>query len=326
MEVFKKQGYSKIDCLTGLGVTQEVPQYHRLNAGAAAYPSILLLGCISASLLSATALPLQASESGRLPRSKTAVFPYSPPRPPNLGAPKGRTGGGASRGACAQSQAMRAVLPSSETRSYSLTASEHPTFWFYLPNRLHPETRLEFVLQDAADSYVYKTVFTQPNASAGLVSITVPQQSSPLIANAAYSWTLSLQCDPTNPRQVAFIRGGIQRVAIASSSRAVTHPESAPTPSTVISTSSDQAITAQIYAQQGFWYDAITILAQSLQTQPTNPATTQVWKDLLERSGFTALPPPAIAAQNQNIHLIQIGPTAAVPQASRTAIKRSVHR
>ena len=289
-----------------------MPQYHRLNAGAA-YPSVLVLGCLSASLLLATALPLQASESSRLSHSKAAVFTYNPPLPPNLGAPKGRTGGGASRGACAQSQAMHAVLPSSAARSYSLTALEHPTFWFYLPNRPHPETRLEFVLQDAADRYVYKTVFNQPNASAGLVSVTVPEQSSPLIANAAYSWTLSLQCDPTNPSQMAFIRGGIQRVAIAA------HPDSAPTLSTAIPTSSDPAITAQLYAQQGLWYDAITILAQALQTQPTNQFTAQAWKDLLERSGLTELQPPAIAIKKTNV--TQIGSTAAIPQASRTAIK-----
>lgn len=289
-----------------------MPQSHYLKAGAS-HTSILVLGCFSASLHLATALPLQASEPSKLPHSKTAVFPYSPPRPPNLGAPKGRTGGGASRGACVQSQTMRAVLPISAARSYSLTALEHPTFWFYLPNRPHPETRLEFVLQDAADRYVYKTVFTQPNASAGLVSITVPEQSSPLIANAAYSWTLSIQCDPTNPSQMTFIRGSLQRVAIAA------HPESALTLSTASPTSSDQAITAQLYAQQGLWYDAITILAQALKTQPTNQSTAQVWKDLLKRSGLTELQPPAIATQN--INLIQIGSTAVIPQASRAAIK-----
>ncbi len=210
---------------------------------------------------------------------------------------------------------MRAVLPSSAARQYSLTASEHPTFWFYLPNRPHPETRLEFVLQDAADRYIYKTVFTQPNASAGLVNVTLPVQSSPLIANAAYSWTLSLQCDPTNPSQMTFIRGGIQRVAIAAPQ------QSAPTLSTAIPTSSDQAITAQLYAQQGLWYDAITILAQALQTQPTNLATAQVWKDLLERSGLTELQPPAIAATQKKTSVTQIGSRAAILQESRAAIK-----
>ncbi len=288
-------------------------QHHRSSTGAA-HPSVsaLAFGCLSASLLWATALPLQASESGRFSRSKPVVSPYSPPLPPNLGAPKGRTGGGASRGACKQSQVMHAVLPSDTTRSHSLTASDHPTFWFYLPNRPHPEARLEFVLQDAADRYIYKTVLTQPNASAGLVKLTVPEQSAPLIANAAYSWTLSLQCDPAKSHQVAFIRGSIQRVTIAP------HQASDPNPSTTIM-ASDQATTAQRYAQQGLWYDAITILAQALQTQPANQSTAQVWKDLLEQSGLTGLQPPAATIPETN--LTQIGFTVAAPQASRTVLK-----
>jgi hypothetical protein len=294
-----------------------VPQYHHLNTGAA-HTSILVLGCFSTSLLLATALPLQASELSRLSHSKTAVSPYNPPLPPNLGAPKGRTGGGASRGTCAESQAMHAVLPSNATRSHSLTASEHPTFWFYLPNRPHPETRLEFVLQDAADRYVYKTVFTQPNASAGLLSVTVPEQSSPLIENAAYSWTLSLQCGSTSPSQMVFIRGVIQRVAIAA------HPESAPTLSTAITSSSDQVITAQLYAQQGLWNDAITILAQALQVQPTNPSIAQAWKDLLGRSGLSELQPPVIAIKKTNV--TQLGSTAAILQDPLAVLKRSVHK
>jgi Domain of Unknown Function (DUF928) len=282
-----------------------VLKHHHLNAGATE-TSILVLACCSTSLLLVTALPLQASESSRLSNLKTVVSPYSPPIPPNLGAPKGRTGGGASRGTCAESQAMHAVLPSNATRSYTLTALEHPTFWFYLPNRPHPETHLEFVLQDAADRYVYKTVFTQPNASAGLLSVTVPEQSSPLIANAAYSWTLSLQCGATSPSQMVFIRGVIQRVAIA------THPESAPILSTAITSSSSQAMTAQLYAQQGLWNDAITILAQALQAQPTNPSIAQAWKDLLGQSGLSELQPPVIAIKKTNV--TQLGSTAAILQ------------
>jgi hypothetical protein len=141
----------------------------------------------------------------------------------------------------------------------------------------------------------------------------VPEQSSPLIANATYSWTLSLQCDPTNPRQIAFIRGGIQRVAIAP------HPESVPMLPTPAAAGSDQAVTARFYAQQGLWYDAITILAQALQTQPANQSIAQVWKDLLERSGLRELQPPAIATQKTN--LTQVGFTAAMPQTSGTVLR-----
>jgi Domain of Unknown Function (DUF928) len=251
-----------------------------------------VLGYISLSTLLGMALPLQASESPKPSSSKPAAFQYSPPIPPSLGAPKGRTGGGASRGTCVQHQAMQAVLPRDTSRAYELTASEHPTFWFYLPDRSNPETRLEFVVQDAADQYVYKTVFNQPNAIAGLISLTLPEQSPALVANAVYSWTLSIQCDPKHPSQMAFIRGGIQKVAIANKTN-------------------DPEATAQLYAQQGFWYDAITILAEALQTQPVRQSTAQLWQDLLGQSGLTVLEPPSMTAKRSK--LIQVKNTALVP-------------
>lgn len=259
-----------------------------LNRNSTVKRAVLLLGCIHLSMVLGTALPLQASESPKSSGSKPTAFRYSPPIPPNLGAPKGRTGGGASRGVCLQQQAMQAVLPREANRSYPLTGSEHPTFWFYLPDRASSETQLEFVIQDAADQYVYKTVVTQPNVSAGLVSLTVPEQSSPLVSGAVYSWTLSLQCDPKHPSRMAFIRGMIQKVAIA------------PT-STVASLASAPEMTARLYAQQGLWYDALTLLAQDLQTQPVSKSTAQLWKDLLKQSGLTDLQPPSIAARRSKV-------------------------
>ena len=264
--------------------------------------SAFLLVCLNIGTVLAMTLPMQAAELSRSVYSKTAVISSGPPLPPDLGAPKGRTRGGASRGTCTQSQAMHAVLPSQSNRTYDLTTSDHPTLWFYLPERPSPETRLEFVLQDAADNYIYKTTFIQPNASAGLISVTVPEQSAPLVANASYNWTLSIQCNPNRPSQISFVRGGIQKVAIA--------PHQAPMPSTAMK-AADPTVAARLYAQQGYWSDAITILAQTLQAQPLDPSATQLWQELLAQSGMTNLQPPSIAIRKSNV--MEIGPTAITP-------------
>jgi Domain of Unknown Function (DUF928) len=285
------------------GISARILSARRLTMGRSAF----LLGCLSIGTILATTLPMQAAESSRSVYSKTAAIPLQPPLPPDLGAPKGRSRGGASRGTCTQSQAMHAVLPSQSNRTYDLTTSDHPTLWFYLPERPNPETRLEFVLQDAADNYIYKTTFIQPNASAGLISVTVPEQSAALVTNAAYRWTLSIQCNPNHPSQISFIRGGIQKMAIA--------PHQAPTLSTALMaadrTVTAGTITAQFYAQQGYWSDAITILAQTLQAQPLDPSATQLWQDLLAQSGMTNLQPPSIAIKKSNV--MEIGPTAIIP-------------
>jgi Domain of Unknown Function (DUF928) len=260
--------------------------------------SALLLSCFSLGMMLFNSLPSQAAKSSRSTPVNTTAVSSNPPVPPDLGAPKGRTGGGASRGTCTKAQAMRAVLPRDSNRANDLTALDHPTLWFYLPERPDPKAQMEFVLQDAADHYIYKTTFIQPNASAGLISINVPESAAPLTTGAAYNWTLSIQCDPNRPSQMSFIRGAIQRVAVI--------------PNLSLSLLSvDQTVTARLYAQQGYWSDAITILAQTLQAQPLNPSATQLWKDLLARSGVTDLHVPSIAIKKSN--LTEIGPTAIMP-------------
>jgi hypothetical protein len=270
----------------------------------------LLLSCLSIGAALPIAVPTQAAASSKSTRSNTAAIPYSPPVPPNLGAPKGRTGGGASRGTCTQAQAMRAVLPRDLNRAYDLTVAERPTFWFYLPDRPYPETQVEFVLQDAEDRYVYKTTFTQPNTSAGLISLTVPQQSAPLASGAVYNWTLSVQCSPNHPSQVSFVRGAIQKVAVIAP---VLSPAAAAAAATFMP--SDYTVAAQLYAQQGYWADALTLLAQALQAQPLNPSATQLWKDLLSRSGLTHLqpPPPSPSIAIRRSKLFETSPTAIIP-------------
>jgi hypothetical protein len=268
--------------------------------------SALLFGCFSVGAVLCATRPTYAVESSKSKHSSTTAVPASPPLPPDLGAPKGRTGGGASRGTCAESQAMRAVLPRDSNRAYDLTASDRPTLWFYLPDRPHPDTQIEFVLQDAADRYIYKTTFVQPNPHAGLISLTVPEESSPLKAGAIYRWTLSIQCSPSHPSQVSFVRGAIQRVAVVPSLAI------APTPSTVLMpTDRDRTAVAKRYAQQGYWSDAITILAEALQSQPFNQPAAQLWKDLLTRSGITDLLPPSTAIRKSKA--IEISPTAVMP-------------
>ncbi len=261
-------------------------------------PTSIGVGFLGLALVLGTALPLKASEVSKAPSSKTSgsktsVFHYSPPIPPNLGAPKGRTGGGASRGTCAQYAAMQAVVPRSDRPgSPNLTVSDRPTFWFYLPERSPTESLVEFVLQDAEDRYVYKTVFTQSNTSPQLVSLTVPEKSPALVPSALYSWTLSIQCNPSHPSQIAFIRGSIQKVAIASALSAALK-------------SSPPDTAARLYTAQGLWYDAMTVLAQTMQIKPVNPTTEQLWRQLLAQAGLAELQPPATAARKNKV--LQLG-------------------
>ncbi|WP_404789145.1 DUF928 domain-containing protein [Altericista sp. CCNU0014] len=252
-------------------------------------PTSLWVAGLGLGLALGTALPLKASEPRRASSPKTSVLQYNPPIPPNLGAPKGRTGGGASRGTCAQYAAMQAIAPRGVgSKSPDLTVSDRPTFWFYLPARSQTDNPVEFVLQDAEDRYIYKTTFVQSKTAPELVSLTVPEQSPSLVPGTLYRWTLSIQCNPSRPSQVAFIRGAIQKVAIAPALSASLNASTLET-------------AARLYTERGFWYDAMTVLARSMQAQPENQTTIRLWKQLLAQAGLANLKSPSIAIRRLKV-------------------------
>jgi len=84
---------------------------------------------------------------------------FNAPPPPDQGAPEGRQQGGASRGGTCYEQygELTALVPITNGVVWSLTSSEQPTLWFYLPSPLTASASVEFVLQDETNDYVYET-------------------------------------------------------------------------------------------------------------------------------------------------------------------------
>ncbi|HEY9825101.1 MAG TPA: DUF928 domain-containing protein [Stenomitos sp.] len=227
--------------------------------------------------MSAQALEVaKTSPTSRSTPVLKAQTPYKPPVPPNLGAPKGRVLGGASRGICSHYQSMQALLPSGDRKTpWAFTALAHPTLWFYLPEQKLENTKLEFVLQDPADQYIYKTVLASSKPTGGVISLSLPANGPALIPGLMYTWTLSIPCNPSRPGQVAFVQGTLVRAAwpsIASSEAG-----------------SDSLTTTQALAEKGFWFDAVTLAAKGYQHQPTNSALANLWQSLLGKTGVAKL-------------------------------------
>jgi hypothetical protein len=58
-----------------------------------------------------------------------------------------------------------------------------------------------------------------------------------------------------------------------------------------------------LYAQEGFWYDALNILVELQRSQPNNPAVANSWTELMESVGLEEISltvPSAIATQSGN--------------------------
>jgi hypothetical protein len=222
-------------------------------------------------------MPLIASTAtSKKPASKNRKISFTRPPLKKLGAPIGSYRGGGSKGKCPPvAQPLTALVPVYElnpdqTRPvWALTASDRPTFWFYVPYTLTQDLPLEFVLKDAQGNYLYKTKFTQDNASPGVIKISLPTTVAALKPGEQYRWYFLIQCDSIGTH----VEGVIEHQLLSSKLQQELQ-------------SKDPRARAEIYAMNGLWYDALTDLATFQLAEPANPDIQADWQSLLQSVGL----------------------------------------
>ncbi|NJM44991.1 MAG: DUF928 domain-containing protein [Alkalinema sp. RU_4_3] len=204
------------------------------------------------------------------PAAKPKVRPrirWQPPIPPNLGDPGGRGQGGGSRGDCEEYyEGASAVLPPSQ---WGLTTLEYPTVWLNLPKGIKAQVPVEFVLKDAQGKVLFKEIADATQTPAGINPFPLPTRAPALQVNQQYSWSIAIYCDAAVPDKPVVIRGAIGRSALSSLAK------------TRLAQSLDAIDRATIYAEQGFWYDALTMLGME---QRSSGEAAIVWEDLLKQA------------------------------------------
>lgn len=237
-------------------------------------------------LLSLSNYPLQinltssrAQASPLKPKKSKPKF-WLPPVAQNLSVGTNRTSAG-SRGSdtpTAECPAIKkdltALAPQYEIGSsqdklvWGMTASKHPTLWFYMPYTKNAVSQVSFELSlpSERNRIVYKTLIKLPQQP-GFIDVPLPQTIPPLAINKFYKWELGVSPNcPTN--SYVYVNGWIQRVNIDSG----------------LSKKINQATPAQqavLYAEKGFWYDALTILAQLHRTKPQDSSIAEDWTNLM---------------------------------------------
>lgn len=197
---------------------------------------------------------------------------YNVPVPPDQGAPVGRQQGGAGRGTCQEYESLTALVPVTQDMVWGQTATDHPSFWFYVPQALMPDAFIEFVVLDAADDYVYSVRLADIDMEAGLIHFALPPSAEPLAVGSSYSWTLSIYCNPEDQSESIFVSGVVQRVAAPAM----------PIPDSPLEQ-------GQFYADQGLWYDALHALALAHKGDRTQSDLAQAWSALLQQAGLESL-------------------------------------
>lgn len=249
---------------------------HRTNV---IWTSLLLgLNLFGTASVTAQPLPTQTIASSQASHPAHAIeqaqIVFNAPPPPDTETPAGRQRGGASRrdGSCYdQYGSLTALVPMTNDAVWGLTASEHPTFWFYIPSRVTAESVIEFSLYDAQGNVIYYEPITSWENETGFVRVSVSSTSAPLSANQSYQWGLSISCDRQNYDDSIYVRGTIQRVT----PDAMLHSQ--------LATASPQE-RVRLYASHGLWYDALNTLAQLYRTQPSDRHLAAIWSSLLHQA------------------------------------------
>ena len=210
----------------------------------------------------ATAAIGNVSKYARRGTSKT-IFIAS-----NRGAP-GTRQGGATRGGCASSGTLTALVPEN---NLGTTTAEYPVIFFYVPQT--SANVLELSLLDENDNEVYQKNLI-PNKTGGIASINFSNLPGlkPLEVGKNYHWYLSMVCNVQDRSADIFVDGWVQRIKPDPALQSVLQQASM----------SDRA---SLYAVNGIWYDSLATLFETRKSNPNNSATVNEWTDLLNSVGL----------------------------------------
>lgn len=204
---------------------------------------------------------------------------FDPPPPPDQGAPGHREG---TAGRCDNCPPvyppLTALVPAYKTSDQvqsvlGYTLVEHPTFWFYIPQRITSDNLPVFLLQDENGLEIYKTTLQTTVSLPGVVSLHLPDRVASLEVGKRYHWIFIVEG--------AFVDGWVER--------------SAPNPKlmTQLKAATPRERVA-LYAANGIWYEALTTLASLRQQQPKDTTLFADWAALLQATALNDITPKPI--------------------------------
>ncbi|GAB4139566.1 MAG: hypothetical protein Fur0046_14810 [Cyanobacteria bacterium J069] len=148
---------------------------------------------------------------------------------------------------------------------WALTAAAHPTLWFYIPYAVTSDEPAEFVLFDDRRRIIYRKQDIVLSNEPGIVGISIPESTPELEVGRMYRWNFQTRCGG----EIVFVEGWIQRAELDSE----------------ITAEIDRARPleqAAIYAENGIWHDALTLLGNLRRDDPDNLDVLEAWMELLE--------------------------------------------
>lgn len=195
----------------------------------------------------------------------------------NYGLPTNRRDGGTRGGGdnCLANVSNNNLIALIPNETVGINASASPRLFFYVPEVSQQKT-VEFVLRNEQDELIYEAFLTTPGK--GIMSVKIPAviNLNQLETNQNYHWYLSMICNPQERSRDVVVEGWLHQEEI---DRAVKQKLQ-------FATSVEKA---ELYSEQGFWYDAIATLAQEQDFNAKQSVVRKKWTELLGTVGLEDL-------------------------------------
>lgn len=218
-----------------------------------------------AALLVVQVAATAAAELAATTAASSSPFPAY--KPPLRGAPASRVGGG-SRGADSGGAPRIAVLAPDHT---GLTTQTQPDLYWYLSKPVATKLEITVINDQAVQPLVEKKLDTPTRA--GIQRLRLKDLGIQLKPGIEYRWFVGMVTDPQQRSNDVIASGTIMR---------------SETPSTLTQklAQADKRAVPFIYAEEGYWYDAIATISDLIAANPGDAVLRQQRAALLEQAGL----------------------------------------
>ena len=223
---------------------------------------VFLLTLIGTTIGLLDARTVAANEPSDTKQNFTLIFKLPP-----KGAPGPRTDAG-SRDTCPVTPiGLTAIVPG---KNAGQTLSDRPTIWAYVPFQGNKKSYLELEIKKARFGTL-KVVPLPVPSSPGIIQIPFPSDIPAMKIGDRYIWKLNYTCDISRENAPKFVQGSIDRIKLSTTiQQQLTYSKSV-----------EEKI--KIYAENGIWYDLLTVLIIERSKAPQNQTLNRLWTDLMSQ-------------------------------------------